>query len=79
MPKIAVEVDLKQLEELISQLRSEDRISLIQKLEQKTWRERFRTLTGAIDKRHKRFPLSHKEILNLVKQAQRERYASGRS
>ena len=79
MPKIAVEVDLQQIEQMINQLKSRDRIILIQRLEQKAWGERFRSLTRKIDKSRKKFPLSRKEVLNLVKEARQERYAAGRS
>ena len=78
MPKIAVEVDLRQIEQIISQLRTEDRISLVQRLEQTTWRERLRNLTAQIDKRRKKYPISQKEIMRLVKEARQERYAAQR-
>ena len=76
MPKIAVEVDLQLLEKIINQLKSSDRITLIQRLEQKAWGERFCALTRKIDKKRKKHPVSRQEILKLVKQARRERYAS---
>ena len=79
MPKIAVEVDLKQLEQIIAQLKSRDRITLIQHLEQKTWGERFRALTSRIDKRRKKYPLSRKNLLSLIKEARKERYVASRS
>ena len=79
MPKIAVDVDLQQIEKIISQLKSRDRITLIQRLEQKAWGERFRALTRKIDRNRRKHPVSRKEILNLVKQARQERYAAGRS
>jgi len=78
MPKIAVEVDLHQIEQMIEQLKSRDRITLLQRLEQKSWGERFRILTRRIDKNRKKYPVSRKEVLKLIKQARRERYA-GRS
>jgi len=78
MPKVAVEIDLKEIEKVINRLKTQDRISLVQRLEQKTWGERFRSLASKIDKRRKRYPLSQKELLNLVKEARRERYAAGR-
>ena len=73
MPKIA-----RQIEQMFEQLKSRDRITLLQRLEQKTWGERFHTLTRRIDKNRRRYPVSRKEVMNLVKQARRERYA-GRS
>lgn len=79
MPRIAVEIDVRQLEQMINQLKSRDRITLIQRLEHKSWGERFRSLTRKLDKKRKKFPLSRKEVLNLVKQARLERYAAGRS
>jgi len=74
MPKIAVEVDLKQIERMISRLRAPERITLIRRLEQRAWGERFRSLTAQIDKRRKKYPISRKEILKIAKEARRERY-----
>lgn len=79
MPKFAVELDLRQIERMIAQLKAPQRIALIQRLERKAWGERFRALTARVDKRRKKYPLSRKELLRLVKEARQERYASGRS
>lgn len=79
MPKLAVDVDLRQIERIIAQLRAPERIALIQRLERKAWGERFRALTGRVDKRRRKYPLSRKELLRLVKEARQERYASRRS
>lgn len=79
MPKIALELDLKQLEQIITrQLGSRDRLKLIRRLEQKTWGERFRVLVSEIDKRRKKYPISQKEIDQIVEEVRRERYEAGR-
>ncbi|MBI4357828.1 MAG: hypothetical protein HY584_00890 [Candidatus Omnitrophica bacterium] len=79
MAKIAVELDLKQIEQIISQLRSRDRITLVRRLEQKTWGERFRSLVAQMDERRRKYPVSQKELRQILKQARRERYAASRS
>lgn len=76
MPKIAVEIDLKEIEQIINQLKSPERINLLRRLERKTWGERFRSLVAQIDKRRKKHPISQRAINQLVKKARQERYAS---
>jgi predicted patatin/cPLA2 family phospholipase len=70
---------MKQLEQMIKQLKSRDRIALIQKLSRKGWGERFRALVTKIDKRRKQYPVTQNEILHLVKEARRDRYHARRA
>ena len=76
MPKIAVEVDVKQIEQVIGRLKVTDRLALIRRLEQRTWGERFRSLEGKIDERRKRYPVSAKELSGLIQQARQQRHAA---
>ena len=79
MPKIAFEVDLQRIEQIISQLKIRDQITLLRRLEQKAWGERFRALVAKVDKRRKRYPVSRRELLKWIKQARQERDAASRS
>ena len=80
MPKVAFDVDLKGLERMINQLRPQDRVTLIRRMEQNAWGDRMRTVFRQIDrKRKKSGKITHKEVLKLVKAARQERYAASRS
>jgi hypothetical protein len=78
MPRIAVMLELKQIENMIQQLTAQDRIALIRRLERKAWKERFGALTAKIDKRRKKYPVTQKQINRLVKAAREDRYEARR-
>lgn len=75
MPKIAVDVDLKEIERIIAQLKTPERVTLLRRLERNTWGERFHSLVTQIDKRRKKHPLSQRALRQLLKEARQERYA----
>ena len=51
MSKVVLELDSKQIEELVKKLPLEDRIHLAQRLNLETWQVRFKSLITKIDKR----------------------------
>ena len=56
MPTIAIDMNLKQIEEVIDKLDSNKKIKLIKDLEKATWPDRFRRLLSRIDRRIKTHP-----------------------
>ncbi len=79
MSKVTLELDTRQLEELIESLSMNDKIKLVCKLEQETLRQRWNNVLKDIDKRLKKFPISEKEIAKEIETYRKEKYAKGRN
>lgn len=72
--KIALELTTTQIESLVEQLSVENKIRLVKKLEQETWRQRFEQVVSKIRQRFKENPLSDKEIQRLCEEARQKVY-----
>ena len=78
MSKVILELDNKQVEDLVERLSLKDKIQLAQRLNLETWQVRFKNLLGRIDKRLKnRRKLSDESIVKLVKMNRKQKYAQG--
>ena len=76
MSKVVLELDSKQIEELVKKLPLEDRIHLAQRLNLETWQVRFKSLITKIDKRLKNTKLpSNDKIARIVNGIRKRGYA----
>ena len=76
MPRL--EINKEQIEKLIDQLAERDKIQLIRKLEAKTLPARWKVFLRQIDGRHRRNPISQREIEKIVEEARQEVYERNR-
>jgi len=75
MPTIAIDMNLKQIEEVIDKLDFNKKIKLIKDLEKATWPDRFRSLLSRIDRRMKTHPVLEREIIAEVEKVRKKGYA----
>ena len=76
MPKISIEVDIKQLEKIINSLPLDDKIRLAKRLERQTLGKIIERIFSNIDQRRKRFPISEREIKQEIQAVRKEIYAT---
>lgn len=76
MPKISIEVDIKQLEKIINSLPLDDKIRLAKRLECQTLGKIIERIFSNIDQRRKRFPISEREIKQEIRAVRKEMYAT---
>lgn len=68
MSKVTLELNVKQVENLVEELSLEDKLAIIRKISMETWQLRFKRLLSRIDSRLKnRRTLSNEEIVHIVK------------
>ena len=76
MSKVILELDTKQVENLVKSLSLQDKIKIAQSLNQETWQARFRNLLYRVDKRAKKHELlSDEKIMQIVKRVRKQNYA----
>ena len=79
MSKVTLELDSRQIEDLVERLTIEDKIHLALKLNLETWHERFKNLISRIDARLKKRKIpSDEKIVQAVKRIRKLRYAQSR-
>lgn len=78
MSKVTLDLDTKEVKNLIEQLPLKDKIELIRTLEKETWVKRINTVLKNIDLRRKKCKISNKEISQEIEKARREFYARRR-
>ena len=79
MSKVTLELDSRQIEELVGRLAIEDKIHLALKLNLETWQVRFKNLISRIDARLKNRKIpSDEKIVQVVKKIRKHRYAQSR-
>ncbi len=74
MAKVAVELDLKQIESAIASLDVQEKIKLVRKLERETRRQRWDSLIAKIRERFRKNPISDAEITALCEEVRQQRY-----
>lgn len=74
MAKVAVELDLKQIESAIASLDVPEKIKLVRKLERETRRQRWDSLIAKIRERFRKNPISDAEITALSEEVRQQRY-----
>ncbi|HBU08444.1 MAG TPA: hypothetical protein DEA99_04480 [Candidatus Omnitrophica bacterium] len=80
MSKVTLELDNKQIEELVDRLAIEDKIHLALKLNLETWQARFKNLISQIDARLKNRKMpSNEKIVQVVKKIRKRHYAQSRN
>ena len=75
MAQVAVETKTDQIYEIVTQLNQAERIKLVQRLDELTWKERFESLLTQIDRKIAKKHISEEEILKEVEDVRRRRYA----
>lgn len=74
MAKVMINLNVKDITEVIAQLGQQDITRLIKKLEKETWSSRFKQLLRRVRQRADRYPPSEQEILREVKESRKRRY-----
>lgn len=74
MTKVAVELDIKQIESAIANLGVPDKIKLVKKLERETRRQRWDSLVARIRQRFRKNPISNAEITALCEEVRQQRH-----
>ena len=73
------EVSLAAIERLIDRLQERDRLKLVRKLEAKTLPARWKAFLRGVDKRRKKYPVSQREIEEIVEKVRQEIYERSRN
>ena len=73
------QVSLAAIERLIERLKEGDRLKLVKKLEAKTLPARWKAFLRGIDKRRRKYPVSQREIEDIVEKMRQEIYERGRN
>lgn len=79
MPKVAVNLNNREVEELVEQLDMAEKIRLVRKLEQETRSARWNPLIGIIRQRAVKNSLSEREIKQICEKVRKERYERNKS
>ncbi|PIV53471.1 MAG: hypothetical protein COY53_09945 [Elusimicrobia bacterium CG_4_10_14_0_8_um_filter_37_32] len=74
MQKVAIEIDVKQIELAIENLDIPNKIRIARRLERETRRERWNNVLSKIDRRYVKSPISEKEISRVCDKVRQERY-----
>jgi len=79
MSKVTLELDSRQIEELVERLTIEDKIHLARRLNLETWQARFKNLISRIDVRLKNRKIpSDEKIVQVIKKIRKHHYAQSR-
>ena len=76
---LTIHLSPDQLYDLVNQMKAEERMELIRRLDESVWGERFDALLRKIDERLKEHPISEAEIRREVEVVREENYAKSRS
>ncbi len=72
MPTVNINLKVNDISNIIGQLGLQEKIKLIQKLEEETWSRRFSQLLEKIRSRVKDSPISDQEIIYEVEQTRKQ-------
>lgn len=75
MPKVTLELEIKEAKDLIEQMPLEDKVRLVRELEKETWAKRLDKIIKNIDERRKKYKISNKGISQEIEKARHEYYA----
>lgn len=74
MSKVAIELDVKQIEFAIEQLAISDKLKIVQKLERETRKVRWNGLVSRIHQRFINNPIPETEITKICEEVRQKRY-----
>ncbi|MFH1777374.1 MAG: hypothetical protein ABH952_07450 [Candidatus Omnitrophota bacterium] len=74
MAKITLEIDSRQVEALVEKLPTDEKIHLVQRLEEETWPDRIKQIVSNIRRRAKKNPISEEEITRICEDVRQELY-----
>lgn len=74
MPKIAVEFTLSQIENILKQLKSQERVYLLKKLFKEDWAIEFESIASQIRKKAKKNKVNDREIIKMVEEVRNKIY-----
>ena len=75
MPKVTIEIDIKEAKNLIKRMPLESRIKLIKELMKETWFKRIDKIFKKIDTRRKIHKISNKDISQEIEKARKKFHA----
>ncbi len=75
---VALNLDIKQVEnlveKLVEKLNINQKIRLVRKLEEETWQKRMKQIVANVRQRAKKNPISRKEITRICEDVRQELY-----
>ncbi len=74
MSKITIEIDKKQIEYAINQLKTEEKLEILDELARGTRKERWEGLVSTIRKRYQKTPVSSDDIKRACEEARKKQY-----
>lgn len=74
MPKVTLDLNIKEAKHLIKQMPWEDKIKLIKELMKESWTKRIDNIIKNIDQRRKKYRISSQRISQEIKNARKEFY-----
>ena len=74
MSKITVEIDKKQIERAINQLKTEEKIEILDELARETRKERWEGLVSTVRKRYRKTPVPSAEIKLACEDVRQKQY-----
>lgn len=75
MSKIALELNIREVKNLVDQLPLNDKIQLLRELQKESWAKRLKRIFQNIDARRRKHKLSVKTISQEIEKARRAFYA----
>ena len=74
MSKITVEIDKKQIERAINQLKTEEKLEILDELARETRKERWEGLVSTVRKRYRKTPVPSDEIKRACEDVRQKQY-----
>ena len=74
MSKITIEIDKKQIERAINQLKTEEKLEILDELARETRKERWEGLVSTVRKRYRKTPVSSDEIKRACEDVRKKQY-----
>jgi hypothetical protein len=74
MGKITIEIDKKQIERAINQLKTGEKLEILDGLARETRKERWEGLVSTVRKRYRKTPVSSDEIMRVCEDVRKKQY-----
>jgi Mg/Co/Ni transporter MgtE len=74
MSKITIEIDKRQIERAINQLKTEEKLEILDELARETRKERWESLVSTVRKRYQKTPVSSDEIKRACEDVRKKQY-----
>ncbi len=74
MSKITIEIDKRQIERAINQLKTEEKLEILEELARETRKERWGGLVAAVRRRYRKTPVASGEIKRVCENVRKKQY-----